>query len=479
MTRGADGRLSLPGPSRLPLSMNCTRTLLSAVAAAASLLFGSAKAVEPVAIANVSTVARDYARQAALLVNGVPGNLLGGMGSGLTWAGGNVFLALPDRGPKALAWNAAVDHTTSCIPRFHTVTLEMLAVPDAAIGLHLTLRPSLIGTTLLFSRSLLTYGGSIDGHGARAALNRPVRHYFSGRSDNFDPVTSSADTPDARFDAQGIRVSANGRFVYVTDEYGPYLYQFDRASGARVRAINLPANLAAAAKSSSGAAEIAGNATGRVADKDMEGLAISPDGRRLFGLVQSPLIGDDGDGGRVNRVVEVDLETEKVRQYAYDNYLADKGKAYNSSEPLALNDHELLVLERDGKGPGDDSKAVVKRIYKLDIAGAADVSALSGESNLMPYAVPRSLFLDIVNKLTAAGPGADQIPAKLEGMAFGEDVVVAGIVRHTLYIANDSDFLATTPAGNFNPDQWFAFTFIDADLGGSAFVRQRFTPGAR
>jgi hypothetical protein len=33
---------------------------------------------------------------------------------------------------------------------------------------------------------------------------------------------------------------------------------------------------------------------------------------------------------------------------------------------LALNDHELLVLERDGKGLGDDSKA----FNKIDLAGA-------------------------------------------------------------------------------------------------------------
>jgi hypothetical protein len=190
------------------------------------------------------------------------------------------------------------------------------------------------------------------------------------------------------------------------------------------------------------------------------------------------LIEDGGDGGRANRIVAVDLETEQVHQCAYDNHLADKAKAYNSSEVLALNNHELLVLERDGKGLGDDSKAVVKRIYKIDLANAADVSGLSGEAALLPKANAMSLFLDIAAKLLAAGLSAEQIPAKIEGMAFGEDVVVDGVVKHTLYIGNDNDFLAVTPGGRMNPNQWFVFAFTDADLAGSAFVNQQWTAGA-
>jgi hypothetical protein len=205
----------------------------------------------------------------------------------------------------------------------------------------------------------------------------------------------------------------------------------------------------------------------------MEGLAISPDGKTLFGFMQSPLIQDGGDGGRANRIVAVDVKTGATSQYAYDNYLADKSKAYNSSELLALNDHELLVLERDGKGLGDDSNADVKRIYKIDIQGAADVSGLSGQAALLQKAVQKSLFLDIAAALRAAGFSAAQIPAKLEGMAFGEDVVVDGVIRHTLHVGNDNDFLATTPGGLANPNKWFVFTFTDADVGGSRFVNQR------
>jgi hypothetical protein len=57
-------------------------------------------------------------------------------------------------------------------------------------------------------------------------------------------------------------------------------------------------------------------------------------------------------------------------------------------------------------------------------------------------------------------------------MAFGEDIVVNGVVKHTLYIGNDNDFLAVTPGGLANPNQWFVFTFDADDLAGSSFVNQ-------
>jgi hypothetical protein len=213
-----------------------------------------------------------------------------------------------------------------------------------------------------------------------------------------------------------------------------------------------------------GSAEISGNTSGRVANKGMEGLAITPEGKHLYGFMQSPLIQDGGDGGRANRIVWIDVSTGKVKQYAYDNYIPAKSKAYNSSEILAVNSKVLLVLERDGKGLGDGSNASVKQIWKVDLTNAEDVSQLSGQDALLAKAPAKSLFLDIRATLNAAGITDDQIPAKLEGMAFGQDVVVNGQTKHTLYIANDNDFLPVVN-GLANPNQFFVFAFDDADLG--------------
>src|SRR4051794_13249328 len=75
--------------------------------------------VDLIAIGGLNGNGSDLSTQTSgLLENGVAGNLLGGMGSGLAWAGGNTFLATPDRGPNAASYNPLVDDTTSYIARF-------------------------------------------------------------------------------------------------------------------------------------------------------------------------------------------------------------------------------------------------------------------------------------------------------------------------------------------------------------------------
>jgi len=427
-----------------------------------------------IAIGGISGTYEDFATEtAAPLENGVPSNRLGGMGSGIAYAGGNTFLALPDRGPNAKAYNSAVDDTASFIVRFHTLNLS-LAPSDPGSALPFTLTPMLVDTTLLSSPTPLVYGDGVAAglpSGAPALNATDQTHYFTGRSDNFDPTKLSTNPANARLDPEGIRVSINGRHVYISDEYGPYVYEFNRRTGRRVRSFAIPDNLAVALLSAQGNTEISANTSGRVANKGMEGLAITPDGKTLVGIMQAPLI---QDGGKIVRIVTFDIANGETHQYAY---ALTTGTGV--SEILAVNNHEFLVDERDGKGQGDASAAAVKQLFKIDLAAATDVSDVSGATNLAPLAVPKTLFLDVVEALTAAGISDIHIPAKLEGIAFGQDVILNGVTMHTLYITNDNDFLAAVPDKNNvivdNPNQYFVFAFSDADLPG--FVPQKFTGG--
>lgn len=379
------------------------------------------------------------------------------MGSGLAWAGGSTFLALPDRGPNASSYagGAAVDNTTSYIDRFQTISLN-LTQSSSAGAYSYALSAALKQTTLLYSTGPLNYGSSAGLPSAVPVQNTAERSYFTGRSDNFGAGNSLA-ANNARFDPEGIRVANDGKSVFISDEYGPYVRQFDRSSGALIKTFELPANLATANLSSAGATEIAGNTVGRVANKGMEGLAITPDGKTLVGFMQSALLQDGGDGAKANRMVTIDIATGASKQFAYNNVLG--GKTYGSSEILALNSHQFLVLERDGKGLGDGSSAKVKQIWVVDLAGAEDVSVLSGEAALLAKAPSKKLFLDIKSALNSVGMTDQAIPAKLEGMAFGEDITENGALFHTLYVANDNDF-SELAGGN----QFFVFKFSDADL---------------
>jgi hypothetical protein len=431
----------------------------------------AANAISLIAQGSLSGQASDKSGLNYTLENGKQASSAGGLGSGLAWAGGNRFVSVQDRGPNVDPWNNSLDNTTSFISRFQSLTLS-LAANAGPSPLPFSLTTTLTGTTLFSSSTPLNYGA-----GGAPAQNSAGKSYFTGRSDNFG-AGNSLNPNNARFDPEAVRVSRDGKSVFVSDEYGPYVYQFDRFTGERLRSYALPATFGVANLGSAGANEISGNSVGRVANKGMEGLAISPDGKFLFGFMQSPLLQDGGDGGQANRIVKIDVATGAVSQYAYNNRIGSKN--FNSSEIVALNDHEFLVLERDGKGLGDGSNAAVKQVWKVDLAGAEDVSGLSGQAALLAKAPSKTLFLDIKAALNAKGISDAMIPAKLEGLAFGDDVMVDGQLKHTLYLSNDNDFFGDVALPDNSKvrydNQFFVFAFDASDLGGSLFVPQEIAP---
>jgi len=397
--------------------------------------------------------------------NGLAGNVLGGMGSGMAWAGGNTFLATPDRGPNALSYNAAVDDTVSYISRVQTVNMT-LAPSSSGSALPLTLTPVITQTTLLSSSQPLVYGSGAGlnlGTGAPAS-NTASTFYFTGRSDNFGGSNSGNPT-SARFDPEGIRVSADGRSVFISDEYGPYVRQFDRTTGVLIKTFELPAKYYVTNQSAMGSTEISGNSIGRVTNKGMEGLAITPDGKTLIGIVQAPMAQDAAisASSKLLRIIAIDVATGAIRgEYGYKLTTGS-----GVSEITAINDHEFLVLERDGRGLGDGSNAAVKTLFKIDLAGAADISSLSG-SAAANAAVAKTAFLDIVAVLGANSITPANVPAKLEGLAFGADIMIGATLTHTLWLANDNDF-SPSVAG---PNNFYVFGVTDADLGTSKYVGQ-------
>jgi hypothetical protein len=425
------------------------------------------------------------------LENGAPANLLGGLGSALAYANGYTFLALPDRGPNAVTFDPLIDNTASYVNRFHTITMDLgpntsgALLPPYNLNLPYKLTPTLRATTLLWSLTPLVYGtGSGLGVGSGAPpINNFLQHFFTGRSDNFDPSQNSGNPKDARFDTEGMRVSNDGLRVYISDEYGPYVYEFDRLTGVRLRSFQLPSSFYVTNLSPVGATEISGNTSGRTANKGMEGLAITPDGKTLVGIMQNALIQDASEATTANpapsnllRIVTIDILSGHVtHQYAC---LLTAGSGV--SEICAINNHEFLVDERDGKGregksDGSSNAAAIKQLFKIDLNGAVDVSDMDGIM-ASAHAVNKTLFLDIVSVLTGLGVNLSDIPAKIEGVASGPDIKMDGKTIHTLWIANDNDFLSQTadvpPEPNDN--DFFVFGFTDADLKGSELVPQQF-----
>ncbi|HEY6456705.1 MAG TPA: esterase-like activity of phytase family protein [Steroidobacteraceae bacterium] len=482
-----------------------------------------------IAAASIPATYEDLNNQtAAPLENGVPGNRLGGFGSSITYAGGDTFLMLPDRGPNAVEFASAIDSTVSYINRFHTFNLRLLPATPAdegvqdsnttpnpvsglkppfdVSGLPFILTPTLRATTLLWSPTPLSYGaagaftddkGNPIGPGAPALNATNHRYYFTGRSDGFayNPAKPavypnlSNNPNNARLDPESIKISNDGLSVFFSDEYGPYVYQFARATGERIRSFRLPDSFAVIPNTTTNT-ETGGFGTdtqnsnssrleGRIANKGAEGLAITPDGKTLVVALQSALIQDGGTGpnGAFTRIVTIDIGSGNVTaQYAYPLFATKPGKYTTISELLAVNDHQFLVDERDGKGFEGGGAASYKVLNLVDIQaqGVADVSNNASFLKNSPAAVAlqKIPFLDIVAVIKAHGldPSLD-LPAKLEGITFGQDVTLNAVTKHTLYLSSDNDFLGSFVLDDDlqadvhdNPTKIFVFDFNQSDL---------------
>src|SRR5260370_25311177 len=167
----------------------------------------------------------------------------------------------------------------------------------------------------------------------------------------------------------------------------------------RTAVLNVPARFRIAHPAGVAAEEIAQNTSGRQTNGGLEGLAIVPDGSRLYAAMQRPLLQDSQPGEGVkrivtnSRVIEFDRARGTTREFLYP--LDDT--ANGVSEILAINSHEFLVLERDGR---DRTEAMTKKISRIDVERATDITGRetlpAGEIPDGGTTVRTTLFLDLL-----------------------------------------------------------------------------------
>jgi hypothetical protein len=343
----------------------------------------------------------------------------GGFGSSLAQDPNDpaVFYLLTDRGPNAagVAANSIVFGKADFTPQIgkfrlqdQQLTLEQTILLKNAAGQLLTGLPNPSG----------------QGSTGETALDL-----------NGQPLGSSADG----LDSEGLVRAPDGTF-WISDEYGPHLVHFD-ATGKQLERINpfgtgqggrtLPLVLAR-----------------RRPNRGMEGLTLTPDGKTLVGLMQSPLYNPSSaavTGSVVLRVVTFDLATGATKQYAY---LLENASLTGCSEIAAITNTTFLALERDGLyGGSATAPAAFKRVYKFDLAGATDLSDAAnpvagkryngltveqlkdkaGLTTAGVVAVTKTLVLDLLTDISPVYPHD-----KAEGITL--------IGNSMLAISNDDDF---------------------------------------
>ncbi len=266
-------------------------------------------------------------------------------------------------------------------------------------------------------------------------------------------------------DPEGFTIAPKGNF-YVSDEYGPSVYEFNQNSSFK-RAFTIPENLIPKAGGDTNYTT-SSPTTGRQSNRGFEGVTLSPDGSKLYTLFQDPLVNEgspDGRSSRNLRLVEFDTKTGKSSaQYIYqlediadinnripgtkdDFKSTQQGRNIGISSITALNDKEFLVLERDNRGIGiDDPEGqtpVGSKLYKIDLTGATDISGISlAGTNTLPSGVTpvsksSSPFLDIANILKTSG---QPIPEKFEGLAIGPQLADGS---YAILVGTDNDFSVT------------------------------------
>jgi hypothetical protein len=184
-----------------------------------------------------------------------------------------------------------------------------------------------------------------------------------------------------------------------------------------------------------------------------------------------------GRRGLNNRILKVDLVTGRTWEFVYVVDAINQGRGVN--EILAINDHELLALERDNRSmvptpPNAEQLPNLKRIYRITLEGASDVSDVESlpatGSELAPDIIPvtKTLFIDLLDPsymVNATQTIRDVIAEKMEGLAWGPDLSDG---RHVLYVFSDNDLFPGRPT------QIYAFA-IDGSADGANldFQRQR------
>ncbi|MEI6505098.1 MAG: esterase-like activity of phytase family protein [Planctomycetota bacterium] len=365
-------------------------------------------------------------------VVGVPGGLsdlaLPRGGAGRLWA-------TTDRGPNGTVNIGGKKVRTLLQPGFAPEIMEMELPGETADRAARVVR-----TIPLSGRS----GSPLSGRPNGVGRDEPILDADGGTPLPGDP--NGVDT-------EGLVQMADGSF-WMVEEYRPSLLRVS-AEG-RVLARYVPEGT----KLDGADAEVLDVLPAAYAlrrdNRGFESIAVSPDGTRLWTMLQSPL--DNGKSKTVNKAGNVRLlafdpvACRPVAEHVYRlgdpadvDYLA-KGAAPSDGKLCALatiDDDSLLVIEQDDKS--------VVRLYRIDLAGATNTLARKPSrkeltleeirnleaSGIVP--VEKTLVTDLaplvatMRRDVCGDAGAsEEAPLKLEGMAIlGPDRVA---------IVNDNDF---------------------------------------
>ena len=271
-------------------------------------------------------------------------------------------------------------------------------------------------------------------------------------------------------DLEGITVDpATGSF-WMVDEYRPAIYHFN-PEGVLVKRY-VPIGTAAAAGKPAGTYGIEALPAVLAQRRQNRGFeAVAIDSGKIYAFVQSPLrnpasLSNAALNAMKNiRVVEFNPATLATRQFLYVMDNADLGGGLNTradkiGDAAALGGGEFLVLERDDDSiPSDTPASIEKKVYRFNLTGATDVSAVTGTVGATGKTVDQLTTADLV--ANGIRPVYKQLHVDLTAAGYDQVQKVEGLTivdRTTIAVINDNDFGVANI--NIQPDGSFTLGYV-------------------
>lgn len=288
--------------------------------------------------------------------------------------------------------------------------------------------------------------------------------FKSGSSSLNGIAPSPSNTLGNSMDPEGFVINPKTGTFLVSDEYGPSVREFDR-SGKLLRTFITPSNLLPKAGAATDFISTPPTLTsGREPNRGFEGLAISPDGKFAYAMLQNGAVQDgwtSSSRGLYTRIVKFDIEKgEAVGQFAYKLESAGQGRGISSI--VAINDHEFYVLERNNRGIGVGATIASpdKNVFRIDLNGATDVTnvSLPATGSLVgAIAVTKGAKIIDLDANTLAALG-NKSPEKWEGLAIGPKLADGSFM---VLAGTDNDYSVTQNGSSTQLDVYFRFSDND------------------
>lgn len=227
-------------------------------------------------------------------------------------------------------------------------------------------------------------------------------------------------------DIESVRKDKNGN-LWFGDEFGPFLVKTDATGKVLKHEVALPNSLGIGSNplvQSPQNPYLGGGANNLRGSSGFEGMAINPAGDKLYTLLEGALVEDPNQKRLVINEFSVDEERYTGKTFGYRLDAAGT----NIGDMTAINDHEFLVIERNGiQGTSPNAGDMFKKIFKIDL-DKVDAEGFAEKTlvvDLLDIADPHDLNRD--GKLTFDFP-----------FVTIEDVLI--LDAHTLLVINDNNY---------------------------------------